>query len=429
MEIRNLFNIFSSEPPPQDTSGDYIKYTVGFVCVCASLLFVAYKFFQHRPSESTVPPLNGKAAPGSPVTQRITATTAFEPKLLSECTTGNLKGVKECIEKHGVSTNCLGDKSTLLIEVCKYCTPERESEYLEVAKYLISKGVEVNRIDGTGNTALLYAVKNGFNELTKLLIAHSADVNYVRKFDDNQIIETPLFLAVSNGHSKVMETLLSTDAALFDETTKNKSFLHIAAEKGNPVSVAILIDQGFSPDAKDSNHQTPLHIAAKKGFPLVIQTLLGKNASINAQTNDQETPLFCAAKEGQTEAARCLMQNGANVDMGTITDMTPLHIAAMNGHVDVLKVILEVTLELKKEINLNITNRVGQTPLHCASLAGKSEVVKFLIESGASKDVKDKAIPGRTPKELAKNDATKDAFDTKKIKWDKALIGFKKKNA
>lgn len=425
MEIGKLFNIFAAEAPQiQDTSQDYIKYTVGFVCVCASLLFVAYKFFQHRSAQPIAAPLNEKTTPSSPVTQRITAASPFVAKLASGCINANLKDVKECIETHNVSLNCLGNKSTLLIAVCVNCSSEKESEYKEVAAYLISKGVMVNQVDDTGSTALLYTARYGFNELTKLLIENSADVNFVRSYtskgivedDDNKkIIETPLFLAVLYGHSKVVETLLLTPAAVLDEAFKDESLLHIAAGKGNPVMVALLIDQGgFNPDIRNSNQLTPLHIAAEKGFELVIRVLLGKKASIDAQTTNKKTPLFCAAEKGHSEAVRCLIENGADIQLET-KNMSPLHIAAMNGHTDVIKAFLESG----KEINLDIVNELNQTPLHCASLAGQTEVVKFLIENGASKEAKD--TKRRTPSELAKDDSTRKIIGTTKKMTPKEL--------
>ena len=53
----------------------------------------------------------------------------------------------------------------------------RRSESIEIAKLLISKGVDVNAKDDVGWTPLHIAANVGHNEITELLIANGADVN------------------------------------------------------------------------------------------------------------------------------------------------------------------------------------------------------------------------------------------------------------
>ncbi|MDX1959089.1 MAG: ankyrin repeat domain-containing protein [Leptospiraceae bacterium] len=48
---------------------------------------------------------------------------------------------------------------------------------LELAKYLVQKGADVNAVTRDGHTALMYACYNRFPEIVKLLVENGADVN------------------------------------------------------------------------------------------------------------------------------------------------------------------------------------------------------------------------------------------------------------
>ena len=90
-------------------------------------------------------------------------------------------------------------------DIIKYLYEYAEKEYVEVAKYLVSKGADIHAKDDDGNTPLHLAVWNDPElaiELIDFLVAKGADVNAKNNCD-----ETPLDLAEEKGYTKIVEYL------------------------------------------------------------------------------------------------------------------------------------------------------------------------------------------------------------------------------
>jgi ankyrin repeat protein len=100
----------------------------------------------------------------------------WNQKLLDYSWSGDLKGVKECLE-NGADVNCK-DKwgQTPLMESSYY-------GYLEIVKVLIENGVDVNCKNDNGDTPLMNSSHMNHLEIVKVLIENGADWNI--KDDDN----------------------------------------------------------------------------------------------------------------------------------------------------------------------------------------------------------------------------------------------------
>lgn len=82
-----------------------------------------------------------------------------------------------------------------------------DSNSLELARLLITRGADVDQKTDDGQSPLHLAVRSGNDRLVKLLIANGADVN-ARDFEEY----TPLHSAAWKGHVGVVETLVSNGA-------------------------------------------------------------------------------------------------------------------------------------------------------------------------------------------------------------------------
>lgn len=122
------------------------------------------------------------------------------------------------------------------------------------------QGVEVDALDGFGNTPLKLAAEKGHCETVELLIAKGADVNRADKVDN-----TPLHVAAKNGHDAVLEVLLkNVQMRTIGKQTKDKyTALHHAVGRNNERCVALLIANGAGTCAELKNEQgrTPLDLA------------------------------------------------------------------------------------------------------------------------------------------------------------------------
>jgi hypothetical protein len=86
------------------------------------------------------------------------------------------------------SASLEGDRSFNLIRAA-------DNGQLEIVKFLVEKGVDVDAATVEGVTPLMYASQNGYTEIMEYLIGHGADVNAT---PDNGV--TPLLGAVRMGH-------------------------------------------------------------------------------------------------------------------------------------------------------------------------------------------------------------------------------------
>ena len=94
---------------------------------------------------------------------------------------------------------------------------------IRILKLMLKTGVDVNRRDSDGNTALTLAAEHGHSEAMRVLIEAGADVN---KCSSN--FKTPLTIAMENGDSEAARLLVEAGA----DTDVSQSLAH-AAREGN----------------------------------------------------------------------------------------------------------------------------------------------------------------------------------------------------
>lgn len=107
----------------------------------------------------------------------------------------------------------------------------------EVARYLHSKGADVNAIsrNATGYTALTGAVASNHVSITRWLVENGADVNY--RYGKGH---SPLLEAAANGNLAITQILLAHGADPNARTDENKSALNFAEERGHAEVAALL---------------------------------------------------------------------------------------------------------------------------------------------------------------------------------------------
>jgi len=108
--------------------------------------------------------------------------------------------------------------------------------YTEVVEVLLEYGAEVDRRDDAGRTALMYASSGPFPQTVELLIENGADVNRA----DTTEGWTSLMMAAAEGHRPVVELLLrhGADTALTDQD--GDSAIDHARERKQTDIVALL---------------------------------------------------------------------------------------------------------------------------------------------------------------------------------------------
>lgn len=147
-----------------------------------------------------------------------------------------------------------------------------------------------------------------------------------------------------------------------------------------PQRVAILLDQGVSPEAVSGlgefEGKTALMWAAESGQTVMIDLLLQYGAQVDRSNSKGGTALMYAAVAGQVEAIRALVQAGADPDHKVRHGWTPLLLATSKGHVASVRALAELGADL------NTRDVYGWTLLMRATERGDTDMVTTLLELG-----------------------------------------------
>jgi uncharacterized protein len=314
-------------------------------------------------------------------------------------------------------------------------------------------------------TALMRAVTENHPDIVTLLVARGADANarttvttpkgeYVPArsggASGNGIIRqralptadggmTPLLFAVRDGNVDMTRLLLELGADLHQSSGNHTSPLLIALLNGQVGLATELLEAGADPNTADDyrraalfaaidlrnfNHDRYPFLFGDRRDPIgLITALLEKGADPNLRTEtvpvhglmqfdgswvnfDGQTPFIRAALAGDVEVMRLLLQHGADPNIATAQGSTALMAAAGINWIPAqtfshseAKYVEAVTLCLEKGAPVNATNSLGLAAIHGAANRGWVSVVQILADHGAKLDVKDSA--GRTPMTFA----------------------------
>ncbi|GAB2877859.1 ankyrin repeat domain-containing protein [Uliginosibacterium flavum] len=137
----------------------------------------------------------------------------------------------------------------------------------------------------------------------------------------------------------------------------------------------------LAPGAAEAAHYSGLHLAAHKGDLVSLQKLIASGVDLNARDAYGRTPLHVASFARQREVIRLLSQAGANLDLLENDRYDAVTIAAVADDEDSLRLLLTLGASARQ-----VTSRYDGTALIAAAHLGHAGVVKQLIVAGAPLD-------------------------------------------
>jgi ankyrin repeat protein len=151
------------------------------------------------------------------------------------------------------------------------------------------------------------AARDGDLENARLLIAEGAEM------DARGIIgETPLILAILQGHAGMAELLIAQGADVMARNERGLTPLHAAAYSGSADLARLLLDHGAAlEDLANVSGATPLIVAAEENHVAVAELLIARGADLSIPDRDGFTPLTQAWAKKRTEMVRLLKRHGA----------------------------------------------------------------------------------------------------------------------
>jgi len=139
---------------------------------------------------------------------------------------------------------------------------------------------------------------------------------------------TPLIIASSAGHDKIVGTLLRRDADPNKRNSTGHTALHYASSRSRFRIAEMLISRNAEVDVADfTTLATPLHRAASKGNVKIVNLLIQQKCDVNCVDIEGNTPLHLACEEERTEVAELLNKSGASITIQNKLEKTALDLA------------------------------------------------------------------------------------------------------
>ena len=196
---------------------------------------------------------------------------------------------------------------------------------------------------------------------------------------EDEIGETPLWIAVDEKRPDVVRALLHAGADPNAENGDGKTVLHMVSRRGHKAELfRALLRFGADPNAADKQGKTPLHLACWSRLVTNVNVLLAAGANPGAKDKSGKTPLHWAfgggaaskrawqavfdsnyGNDGRVEVLRALIVAGADVDAADTDGKTPLHSACTVGHLESVEVLLAADAQRAPK------DADDQTPLDC----------------------------------------------------------------
>uniref|UniRef100_A0ABD2XEW2 Uncharacterized protein n=1 Tax=Trichogramma kaykai TaxID=54128 RepID=A0ABD2XEW2_9HYME len=236
-------------------------------------------------------------------------------------------------------------------------------------------------------------MKYGNKKVLELLLRSGADPNLANKKS-----ETPLHLIAKGIYMEddIVKIFFMTiddiqQRLLIDALDgRSQTPLFWAVTYWNKKAVELLLKRGASPNLGDADGFAPLHILCCSNWDLVENFLkmnaeIGQTVNINIQTTAGNTPLHLAVSLGNEKVVELLLRQGADPNLANNDGDTALHLICKRyGDNDLMKILFEVCDQLKKKVQVDVRDQLGNTPLHWALFHGQKKEVEFLLKRGAN---------------------------------------------
>lgn len=204
---------------------------------------------------------------------------------------------------------------------------------LELIKYFLEKGLDVNAIDHSGNTPFINAASKNNFEIITTLFQQVKDIN-----QKNNNGESALALAIANNTPEVVGFLLENKADVATENAKGfylNSYLVESYSTKNEAQfkqkLRLLTNNGLDVTKKQKNGNTLYHLAVAKNNINLLKIIEPLQIDVNAKNNQGNTALHLAALQAKnTEILKYLIEIGAHKNAVTEFGETALDLALEN---------------------------------------------------------------------------------------------------
>ena len=243
-----------------------------------------------------------------------------------------------------------------------------------VAQALMEHGAKMNAKDVEGKTPLHVSIENGHSGLIDLLL--SAPSRSIDLLCRDKAGLSPLATAMAFKNNQAAQAILRLEPTAAEQyDTRGRNFLHTAILKNDLENVLFLLSINVDVNSRtqDSNLLSPLLLAVEIGNDMIVRNLILAGSSVDVVNASNQTCLHVAAENNFASIAEILLSNGVDFTAVDNRGCNALHIAVKEGHLDVAR-----TLLTESQIDAEAFDNKGRNPLHTLAVFGKDNSAAFL---------------------------------------------------
>lgn len=246
---------------------------------------------------------------------------------------------------------------------------------LKKAQILLDSGADINFVSPKGYTVLIDVVHSLHDDeklvqVVKFLMSNGAEINCESDYG-----ESPLSVASCLGRFDVVSVLLGAGA---DASPLRWTELLKAVTLGTCDEVQHLLDQGSSLKDRDRWDRTPWLLASFIGDVETAKLIHSAGASIDDQGRGGDTALMYCASRGHADMLKWLVEIGTDIEAVNDASNTALMLAAQEGMTSCVELLLRVGADPSRK------NEYGENAM---SLASNEQAIRLL--AGAGEDIGD----------------------------------------
>ncbi|KAK5131891.1 hypothetical protein LTR08_000479 [Meristemomyces frigidus] len=173
----------------------------------------------------------------------------------------------------------------------------------DVVQFLLAYGADLNPdVNQSSSSPLQQAIRANDIELARYLLELGADVNALNCYKT-----TPLMYAVKYGSQDMVQLVLAFDPNLSQLSFIGAAAVHWAVWPNRPEVLELLLLAGADCNHPMADGSTPLHCAVTGGHLQTVECLLTYGADPLRRNEDWRTPLQVAEENGHLEIAELIL--------------------------------------------------------------------------------------------------------------------------